>query len=122
MPTQYVQLFTVAAITLGLIQGRMHAWPARTASISCSPIPKTAAACGDLVRHREKARDYADRNFIRVDGPAMRYDEIIACVKNGEDSMQFESMCLSMISHPIPTTVALCCWSNGPWKCRRFRL
>ncbi len=28
------------------------------------------------------------------------YDEIIACVKNGDDRKQFERMCISMISHP----------------------
>ena len=53
-----------------------------------------------MARHREETRDYADRNFIRVDWPAVHYDEIIARVKNGHDRKQFERMCISMISHP----------------------
>lgn len=56
------------------------------------------AYCG-LARHREETRDYADRNFIRVDWPAVHYEEIIARVKNSEDNKQFERMCISMISH-----------------------
>ncbi len=52
-----------------------------------------------LARHREETCDYADRNFIRVDWPAVRYEEIIARAKNGDDRKQFERMCISMISH-----------------------
>jgi biotin synthase len=57
------------------------------------------AYCG-LARHREEARDYADRNFIRVDWPTARYDEVIERVKAGSDRGQFERMCISMITHP----------------------
>ncbi|MHB8624159.1 MAG: radical SAM protein [Sulfuricaulis sp.] len=100
---EYVQLSTAAAITLGLIEGKMH----RTACTHCLNLLVTypegcranCAYCG-LARHREETRDYADRNFIRVDWPAVHYDEVIARVKNGDDRNQFERMCISMISHP----------------------
>ena len=100
---EYVQMSTAAAITLGLIEGQMH----RTACTHCLNLLVTypegcranCAYCG-LARHREETRDYADRNFIRVDWPAVRYDEVLARVKNGEDRNQFERMCISMISHP----------------------
>lgn len=100
---EYVQLSTAAAITLGLIDGHMH----RTACTHCLNLLVTypegcranCAYCG-LARHREETRDYADRNFIRVDWPAVQYDEVIARVKKGEDKDQFERMCISMISHP----------------------
>jgi biotin synthase-related radical SAM superfamily protein len=55
--------------------------------------------CG-LARHREEARDYADRNFIRVDWPTASYDEVIERVKAGGDKGQFQRMCISMITHP----------------------
>ncbi len=100
---EYVQMSTAAAITLGLVPGRMH----RTACTHCLNLLVTypegcranCAYCG-LARHREEARDYADRNFIRVDWPTARYDEVIARVKAGEDKGQFERMCISMITHP----------------------
>jgi biotin synthase len=100
---EYVQMSTAAAITLGLIPGKMH----RTACTHCLNLLVTypegcranCAYCG-LARHREEARDYADRNFIRVDWPAVSYDEVIARVKAGEDKNQFQRMCISMITHP----------------------
>ena len=100
---QYVQMSTAAAITLGLVAGRMH----RTACTHCLNLLVTypegcranCAYCG-LARHREEARDYADRNFIRVDWPAARYDDVIARVKAGADKGQFQRMCISMITHP----------------------
>lgn len=100
---EYVQLSTAAAITLGLIPGQMH----RTACTHCLNLLVTypegcranCAYCG-LARHREEARDYADRNFIRVDWPTARYEEIIARVRNGEDRSRFQRMCISMITHP----------------------
>ncbi|GBE10065.1 biotin synthase [bacterium BMS3Bbin12] len=100
---EYVQFSTAAAITLGLIPGSMH----RTACTHCLNLLVTypegcRANCGycGLARHREEARDYADRNFIRVDWPTARYDEIIARVRRGEDRGRFERMCISMITHP----------------------
>ncbi|MBI2313329.1 MAG: radical SAM protein [Betaproteobacteria bacterium] len=100
---EYVQMSTAAAITLGLVPGRMH----RTSCTHCLNLLVTypegcranCAYCG-LARHREEARDYADRNFIRVDWPTARYDEVIERVKAGGDKGQFQRMCISMITHP----------------------
>ena len=100
---EYVQMSTAAAITLGLVPGRMH----RTSCTHCLNLLVTyaegcranCAYCG-LARHREEARDYADRNFIRVDWPTARYDEVIERVKSGGDRGQFQRMCISMITHP----------------------
>ena len=100
---EHVQMSTAAAITLGLISGKMH----RTACTHCLNLLVTypegcranCAYCG-LARHREEARDYADRNFIRVDWPAARYDEVIERVQAGFDRGQFQRMCISMITHP----------------------
>lgn len=100
---EYVQISTAAAISLGLVPGRMH----RTACTHCLNLLVTypegcranCAYCG-LARHREETRDYADRNFIRVDWPAVRFDEIIERVRAGADQSQFERMCISMITHP----------------------
>jgi len=100
---EYVQMSTAAAITLGLIPGRMH----RTSCTHCLNLLVTypegcranCAYCG-LARHREEARDYADRNFIRVDWPTARYEEVIERVRAGGDRGAFERMCISMITHP----------------------
>jgi len=100
---EYVQLSTAAAISLGLVEGNMH----RTSCTNCLNLLVTYAEgcrancsyCG-LARHREESRDYADRNFIRVDWPTASYDEIIEKVKLGNDKGAFERMCISMITHP----------------------
>ncbi len=100
---EFVQMSTAAAITLGLIPGRMH----RTDCTHCLNLLVTypegcranCAYCG-LARHREEARDYADRNFIRVDWPTARYDEVLARMQRGADSGRFQRMCISMITHP----------------------
>ena len=100
---EYVQMSTAAAITLGLVAGKMH----RTSCTHCLNLLVTypegcranCAYCG-LARHREEARDYADRNFIRVDWPTARYEEVIERVKAGSDKGRFERMCISMITHP----------------------
>ncbi len=100
---EYVQMSTAAAITLGLIPGKMH----RVACTHCLNLLVTypegcranCAYCG-LARHREEARDYADRNFIRVDWPTARFSEVIERVKAGADRGQFQRMCISMITHP----------------------
>jgi biotin synthase len=100
---EYVQMSTAAAITLGLIPGRMH----RTDCTHCLNLLVTnpegcranCAYCG-LARHREETRDYADRNFIRVDWPTARYEEVIERVKAGADRGRFQRMCISMITHP----------------------
>ena len=100
---EYVQMSTAAAITLGLVAGKMH----RTACTHCLNLLVTypegcranCAYCG-LARHREESRDFADRNFIRVDWPTARYDEVIERMKAGADKGQFQRMCISMITHP----------------------
>ena len=100
---EYVQMSTAAAITLGLVPGTMH----RTSCTHCLNLLVTypegcranCSYCG-LARHREESRDYADRNFIRVDWPTAKYDEVIERVKNNADAGQFERMCISMITHP----------------------
>ncbi len=100
---EYVQLSTAAAITLGLMPGKMY----RTECTHCLNLLVTypegcranCSYCG-LARHREEARDYAERNFIRVDWPALAYDEVIARVKAGGDKGRFQRMCISMITHP----------------------
>lgn len=100
---EYVQMSTAAAMTLGLVPGKMH----RTGCTHCLNLLVTyaegcranCAYCG-LARHREEARDYADRNFIRVDWPTARYSEVIERMRNGTDGAQFQRMCISMITHP----------------------
>jgi biotin synthase len=100
---EYVQMSTAAAITLGLVAGKMH----RVACTHCLNLLVTypegcranCAYCG-LARHREEARDYADRNFIRVDWPTARYGEVIERMKSRADRGQFQRMCISMITHP----------------------
>jgi lipoyl synthase len=100
---EYVQLSTAAAITLGITKGAMH----RTDCTRCLNLLLTypegcranRAYCG-LARHRETERDYADRNFIRVDWPAVPYAEVIDIVASGGDGGRFHRMCISMITHP----------------------
>ncbi len=100
---QHVRLSTAAAMTLGLVPGSMH----RTACTHCLNLLLTypegcranCSYCG-LARHREESRDYADRNFIRVDWPAVSFDEVVQRVVRGDDRGGFERMCISMITHP----------------------
>ncbi len=100
---EYVQMSTAAAITLGIMNGYMH----RTSCTRCLNLLLTypegcranCAYCG-LARHREAERNYADRNFIRVDWPAVPYDQVIDIVASGGDGGRFHRMCISMITHP----------------------
>ncbi|HKJ76615.1 MAG TPA: radical SAM protein [Gammaproteobacteria bacterium] len=100
---EYVQLSTAAAITLGLLPGRMY----RTDCTHCLNLLVTypegcranCSYCG-LARHRDGETPYADRNFIRVGWPAVRYEELIARIARGEDGGRFQRMCISMITHP----------------------
>ena len=99
----YVQLSTAATITLGLMPGKMH----RCGCTRCLNLLLTypegcranCAYCG-LARHREAERDYADRNFIRVDWPAVPLQEIVARVAGDGSATPFHRMCISMITHP----------------------
>ncbi|MDE3239993.1 MAG: radical SAM protein [Paracoccaceae bacterium] len=98
----YVQMSTAAAITLGLVEGQMH----RCSCTRCLNLLLTypegcranCAYCG-LARHREAERNYADRNFIRVDWPAVSMDEIVDRIARDPDT-PFHRMCISMITHP----------------------
>lgn len=100
---EYVQLSTAAAMTLGLMPGRMH----RCSCTRCLNLLLTypegcranCAYCG-LARHREAERDYADRNFIRVDWPAVPMEQIAATVGADAANSPFHRMCISMITHP----------------------
>ncbi|NKB52648.1 MAG: radical SAM protein [Rhizobiaceae bacterium] len=99
----YVQMSTAAAITLGITNGQMH----RCACTRCLNLLLTypegcranCAYCG-LARHREAERDYADRNFIRVDWPAVPMDEVVDIVARDVEGSPFHRMCISMITHP----------------------
>lgn len=99
----YVQLSTAAAMTLGLMPGKMH----RCACTRCLNLLLTypegcranCAYCG-LARHREADRDYADRNFIRVDWPSVPMDQIVDIVAKDGANSPFHRMCISMITHP----------------------
>jgi biotin synthase-related radical SAM superfamily protein len=100
---EYVQMSTAAAITLGVMNGRMH----RCSCTRCLNLLLTypegcranCAYCG-LARHREAERDYADRNFIRVDWPAVPMAEVIDIVARDVAASPFHRMCISMITHP----------------------
>ncbi|MCG8542859.1 MAG: radical SAM protein [Alphaproteobacteria bacterium] len=99
----YVQMSTAAAITLGIMAGRMY----RCACTRCLNLLLTypegcranCAYCG-LARHREAERDYADRNFIRVDWPAVPMEQVVDIVARDGDDTPFHRMCISMITHP----------------------
>ena len=99
----YVQMSQAAAITLGLVPGRLY----RCACTRCLNLLLTypegcranCAYCG-LARHREADRNYADRNFIRVDWPAAPLQQIIETVAAQGDATPFHRMCISMITHP----------------------
>jgi biotin synthase len=99
----YVQMSTAAALTLGIMSGKMH----RCECTRCLNLLLTypegcranCAYCG-LARHREAERDYADRNFIRVDWPAVPLDTTIDIVARDGARSPFHRMCISMITHP----------------------
>ena len=100
---EYVQMSTAAAITLGIMKGQMY----RCACTRCLNLLLTypegcranCAYCG-LARHREAERNYADRNFIRVDWPAVPMDQIIDIIARDAAKSPFHRMCISMITHP----------------------
>jgi biotin synthase len=100
---EYVQMSTAAAITLGITTGTMY----RCECTRCLNLLLTypegcranCAYCG-LARHREAERDYADRNFIRVDWPAVPLETTIDIVARDGAASPFHRMCISMITHP----------------------
>lgn len=100
---EYVQISTAAAITLGVLPGRMHRCDCTRCLNLLLTYPEgcraNCAYCG-LARHRESTRDYADRNFIRVDWPALPLSEVIEKVADAGAATPFHRMCISMITHP----------------------
>ena len=100
---EWVQMSTAAAITLGLISGRMH----RCRCTRCLNLLLTypagcranCAYCG-LARHREAERAYAERNFIRVGWPSAPLREVVDRVAAAGARTPFHRMCISMITHP----------------------
>ena len=100
---EYVQMSTAAAITLGLVEGRMHGCSCTRCLNLLLTYPEgcraNCAYCG-LARHREAERNYADRNFIRVDWPAVPMDEVVDRVAADVAGTPFHRMCISMITHP----------------------
>jgi lipoyl synthase len=100
---EYVQMSTAAAIALGITNGTMY----RCECTRCLNLLLTypegcranCAYCG-LARHREAERDYADRNFIRVDWPAVPLETTIDIVARDGAANRFHRMCISMITHP----------------------
>ena len=100
---EYVQMSTAAAITLGIMKGKMY----RCGCTRCLNLLLTypegcranCAYCG-LARHREAERDYADRNFIRVDWPAVPMERVVDIVARDGATSPFHRMCISMITHP----------------------
>ena len=115
---EYVQMSNAAAITLGIMGGKMH----RCGCTRCLNLLLTypegcranCAYCG-LARHREADRDYADRNFIRVDWPAVPMAEIVDKVARDGDQSPFHRMCISMITHPrsdADTVAVLKAWTS----------
>ncbi len=114
----YVQMSTAAALTLGIMPGKMH----RCSCTRCLNLLLTypegcranCAYCG-LARHREAERDYADRNFIRVDWPAVPMAQIVDIVARDGEKSPFHRMCISMITHPrsdADTVSVLKAWTS----------
>ncbi len=114
----YVQMSTAAAITLGIMPGKMY----RCECTRCLNLLLTypegcranCAYCG-LARHREADRDYADRNFIRVDWPAVPVADIVETVAADGENTPFHRMCISMITHPNSdedTVTVLKAWTD----------
>jgi len=114
----YVQMSTAAALTLGIMDGRMH----RASCTRCLNLLLTypegcranCAYCG-LARHREAERNYADRNFIRVDWPAVPLAQAIDIVAKDGAASAFHRMCISMITHPnsdADTRTVLKAWTD----------
>ena len=114
----YVQMSTAAAITLGLVKGRMLGCSCTRCLNLLLTYPEgcraNCAYCG-LARHREADRNYADRNFIRVDWPAVPMAEVVARVAGAGAATPFHRMCISMITHPgsdADTVAVLKAWTD----------
>ena len=95
---EYLQISMAAAMTLGIVPGQFY----RNARLSCintlltypSGCHATCAYCG-----LQKARDmeYSKKNFIRVEWPTVKLDEIIERTKAVG---HVERLCIAQITHP----------------------
>ena len=115
---KYVQLSTAAAMTLGIMPGKMHRCECTRCLNLLLSYPEgcraNCAYCG-LARHREAERDYAERNFIRVDWPAVPVEQIVDIVARDAAASPFHRMCISMITHPrsdADTVAVLQAWTR----------
>lgn len=115
---EYVQVSTAAAITLGIMSGKMYRCDCTRCLNLLLTYPEgcraNCAYCG-LARHREADRDYADRNFIRVDWPAVPVAEMVDKVASDGENTPFHRMCISMITHPNSdedTVTVLKAWTD----------
>ena len=115
---EYVQMSTAAAMTLGIMPGKMHRCECTRCLNLLLSYPEgcraNCAYCG-LARHREAERDYADRNFIRVDWPAVPVEQIVDIVARDSAASPFHRMCISMITHPrsdADTVAVLQAWTR----------
>jgi len=94
---EYVQISTAAAITLGVTNGKMYRCDCTRCLNLLLTYPEgcraNCAYCG-LARHREAERDFADRNFIRVDWPAVPMDTIVDIVAKDGENTPFHRMCI----------------------------
>lgn len=105
-----VQISTAAALTLGLVKGRMY----RSTCTHCLNLllsyPEGCRAncsyCG-LARYRDGSLRAQARNFIRVDWPTVAYEEVLRRVQARADGGCLQRMCISMVTHPRANADAL---------------
>ena len=95
----FLRVSLAAAMSLGLRPGRFF----RGARLHCLNLLLTYddgchASCSYCGLSRAGAGSYGERSFIRVEWPAYTLKEIIARIRDRQDS--FERVCLSMIMHP----------------------
>jgi biotin synthase len=98
---EYVRTSLAAAITLGLVKGRIF----RGAKLYCLNLLLTygdgcvgrCAYCG-LSRARETVGTWNEQSFIRVDWPVVSLDEIINMM-SCESCSHVERICISMITN-----------------------
>ena len=115
---EFVQMSTAAAITLGVMSGRMYRCDCTRCLNLLLTYPEgcraNCAYCG-LARHREADRDFADRNFIGVNWPAVPLARVIDIVAADGQNTPFHRMCISMITHPnsdVDTVTVLKRWTE----------
>jgi len=111
-----VRISTAAAISLGLIPGRMH----RCAATRCLNLLlaypegcRTACSYCGLARRDEPAAD--GPTFIRVGWPEIGLNALIERVAGLGAAGPFERMCISMVSHPearVDTLAILRRWTE----------